>query len=139
MYAIRSYYAIAPLVAPSVGSAIITHVSWRWVFVTLTAIGVVSTVLYVVWVPETLPAARRHRFDLGQIARNYVRLMRHVAGLGYMLTGGLSFAGMMTFIVSSPYVYIELYGVPARYYGFLFSANIVAAMVLGLFNSRYVV
>ncbi len=130
--------AMAPLVAPMLGSAIVATAHWRWVFVALAAITTAAAVLFQARVPETLAAARRQRFDLGQISRNYLRLLTHAAGLGYMLTGGLAFAGMMTFIVSSPYVYMELYHVPARYYGFLFSLHILAAVLAGFVNTRIV-
>ena len=59
--------------------------------------------------------------------------------MGYLLTGAFSFGGMMTFIVSSPYVYIVLYEVPTAWFGVLFGANVAVAMVTTLFNTRLVV
>jgi DHA1 family bicyclomycin/chloramphenicol resistance-like MFS transporter len=64
--------------------------------------------------------------------------MRHRLGMGYLLTGACSFAGLMTFIVGSPFVYIELYGVPTRWFGVLFGVNVAAGMVATLFNTRLV-
>jgi DHA1 family bicyclomycin/chloramphenicol resistance-like MFS transporter len=90
-------------------------------------------------IPETLPPERRHPPHLGRVLGNYYGLLRHRLGMGYLLTGAFSFGGMMTFIVSSPYVYIVLYEVPTAWFGVLFGANVAVAMVTTLFNTRLVV
>ena len=123
--------AIAPLVAPLFGGIIISHTSWHWVFIALGCIGLISIVLFTGVIRETLHIDQRHRFHLGRIILNYAQLLAHPAGMGYLLTSGLSFSGMMTFIVSSPYVYIELYGVAADKYGLLFGVNVLSIIVLG--------
>jgi DHA1 family bicyclomycin/chloramphenicol resistance-like MFS transporter len=49
-----------------------------------------------------------------------------------------SFGGLMIFIVTSPFVYIELHDVPAGWFGPLFGVNIAAAMVFAYLNARWV-
>jgi DHA1 family bicyclomycin/chloramphenicol resistance-like MFS transporter len=129
---------IAPLVAPTLGGIIVSHGSWRWVFLALSGIAFATSLLFLRLVHETLPAERRHGFDVGHILRNYLRLLRHRAGLGYLVTGAASFSGMLVFIVTSPYVYIELYGVPTEYFGLLFGVNVLLAMIVSSLNARYV-
>lgn len=130
--------AIAPLVAPLLGGIIVSRASWHWVFIALAGIALIGVVLFLGGIQETLHAEHRHRFHLGGIARNYGQLLIHPVGLGYLLTGGLSFAGMMSFIVSSPYVYIELYGVQPNHYGLLFGLNVLTLIALGAINARLV-
>lgn len=96
--------ALAPLVAPLLGGVIVSHTSWHWVFIALAGIALIGAALFMSVISETLHVERRHRFHLGGIARNYAQLLMHPVGLGYLLTSGLSFSGMMTFIVTSPYV-----------------------------------
>jgi DHA1 family bicyclomycin/chloramphenicol resistance-like MFS transporter len=69
---------------------------------------------------------------------NYLVLLRHRGALGYLLTGMASFGGMMVFIVTSPFVYIEVHGVPAGWFGPLFGINIAAAMVFSYLNARWI-
>ncbi len=45
---------------------------------------------------------------------------------------------MMSFIVASPFVYIELHGVPAALFGPLFSVSIAAALLISLRNARLI-
>lgn len=129
---------LAPLLAPSVGGLIILYASWRWVFVGLLLISLAASLLFFRIVPETLLSERRHALDVRGILGNYGRLLRHRAASGYLLTGAASFGGMMIFIVASPYVYIELHGVPPAQFGPLFGVNILAAMLLAFTNSRLV-
>jgi len=129
--------AMAPLVAPSLGSLIIGFASWRVVFLVLFAIALIATALYFTLVRETLHRQHRHAFDTGLILRNYLRIMRNRAAVGYLLTGVCSFAGMMTFVVTSPYVYIELHRLPATWFGLAFGANVAVGMLFSALNARF--
>jgi DHA1 family bicyclomycin/chloramphenicol resistance-like MFS transporter len=131
--------SLAPLLAPSIGGLIVTHASWHWVFIALLGIATVASVLFFWLIPESLPPARRHPPEVGRVLRNYFKLVRHGVGMGYLLTGACSFGGMMTFIVSSPYVYIVLYAVPTAWFGVLFGVNVAAAMVATSFNTYLVI
>ncbi|AFL72759.1 Bcr/CflA family multidrug efflux MFS transporter [Thiocystis violascens] len=130
--------SMAPLVAPTVGSLIISLASWRMVFLALFVIALIAALLFFRLVHETLHAHHRHVFDLGLILRNYLRILRHRVALGYLLTAAASFAGMMTFIVTSPYVYIQLHHLPATWFGPAFGANVALGMVFSLLNARFV-
>ena len=129
--------SMAPLIAPTVGSLIIGLGNWRVVFLALFAIAGVTTLLFLWLVGETLPVAHRHPFDVGLIRRNYRRILRHRVALGYLLTAAASFAGMMTFIVTSPYVYIQLHHLPATWFGPAFGANVALGMVFSALNARF--
>lgn len=130
--------AAAPLLAPTLGSAILVFAHWRWVFVALGVLALTGGLLFAALVPETLPIGQRHSFGLGRILRNYGTLLGHTAGLGYLLTVSFSFAGMIVFVTTSPYVYISLHGVPPQWFGVLFGANILAAMGLSTINTRVI-
>lgn len=131
--------SMAPLIAPTVGSLIIGLGNWRVVFLVLFAIAGVTTLLFLWLVRETLPAPHRHPFAVGLIWRNYLRILRHRVALGYLLTAAASFAGMMTFIVTSPYVYIQLHHLPATWFGPAFGANVALGMLFSALNARFVV
>lgn len=130
--------ALAPLLAPSIGGLIILYASWRWVFVALLLITLLAALVFFSSVRETLPAERRHPLRLRHVLNNYRSLLGHAPALGYLLTGAASFGGMMVFIVTSPDVYIDLYAVPAAWFGPLFGINIMAAMLFSVINARLV-
>ena len=63
-------------------------------------------------------------------------LFAALAGLGYVLCMGLAFAGMFAYIAGSPYVFIQLYGIPAEHYGWLFGSNAAGFIVMAQVNAR---
>ena len=50
---------VAPILAPSLGSALLAFTSWRGIFVVLAVVAVGMLVLAFVALPETLPSSRR--------------------------------------------------------------------------------
>ncbi len=45
-------------------------------------------------------------------------------------------AGMFAYIAGSPYVFIQLYGIPAEHYGWLFGSNAAGFIVMAQVNAR---
>jgi MFS transporter, DHA1 family, multidrug resistance protein len=135
---------LAPLLAPTVGGLIVLYASWRWVFAVLLVISAVTALSFLRLLPETLPPARRHRLHLGRVLGNYAELLRHREALGYLLTGMASFGGTMVFIVTSPFIYITLHGVPEGWFGPLFGIKHIrvlerSARIAGSKCSQYLV
>lgn len=129
--------AVAPLVGPLLGAAILEIGSWRLIFWFLVLIGL--TMLVAVWTfPETLTRERRTRENLGSALREYVRLLRHRGVMGYALVGCFYYAGSFAFIAGSPFAYIDIYGVSPLAYAALFGAAIVGIMGSNYINSRMV-
>ena len=46
-------------------------------------------------------------------------------------------AGMFAYIAGSPFVFIQLYGVPAEHYGWLFAINSAGFILAAQFNGRF--
>ena len=65
----------------------------------------------------------------------YLRLFADLPFLGYALTGGFAVAGMFAYIAGSPFVFIELYGVPAEHFGWLFGANALGFILAAQLNA----
>ncbi len=55
-----------------------------------------------------------------------------------VLAGTLVYAGMFAYLSGTPFVYIELFGVPAEFYGYLFAINILGLMGGSWLNGRLV-
>ena len=63
------------------------------------------------------------------ILHNYRALFAHRGFMAHSLAGGFGQAGMFAYIIGSPRVFIELYGVPPQYFGLLFGANALSLIV----------
>jgi DHA1 family bicyclomycin/chloramphenicol resistance-like MFS transporter len=114
---------LAPILAPLIGGQLLVNFGWRAVFWVLTAYAVVWLVLVVALLPESLPPERRLRRTIGDVLAVYWRLARDRTFIGHALSGALIFAGLLTYIAGSPFVFIELFHVAPERYGLFFGAN----------------
>jgi len=129
---------IAPLLAPIVGGWMLLIWSWHAIFWTISAAAVVTTLLVVTQIKETLPKEKRQPFSLRTTLRNFLSLFRHKRVFSYMLASGFSFAGLFSFLNVGPFVYIELNHISPQDFGYYFALNVVFLFLMTLLNSRCV-
>jgi DHA1 family bicyclomycin/chloramphenicol resistance-like MFS transporter len=125
---------LAPILAPLAGGLLLSTLGWPSIFICLTLFSFICLVAVAQWLPETLakdvpPAPLRGA--LGE----YKRLFADLPFLGYALTGGFAIAGMFAYIAGSPFVFIELYGIPAEHYGWLFGSNALGFILVAQLNA----
>ena len=130
--------AIAPLLAPLLGSFLLGWFGWRGTFAAVLLWGILS--LAVVWrqLPETLPLERRGQLPLGAAFAAYFHLLLDPVAVGLLLAGGMSFAAMFAYITASPFYFIELQHFSPTAYGALFAANALGIFAANFANSRLV-
>jgi len=85
---------------------------------------------------ETLPKEKAIPLGLGIIARNYLGMLRHKRFMCYTLAGGFGSAGMFAYIAGSPRVFINLFHVDPKYFGFLFGINAAALICTSQISAR---
>lgn len=125
---------LAPILAPLAGGLLLSNLGWPSIFICLTLFSLACLVAVAIWLPETLahdaPLAPL-RGALGE----YKRLFADLPFMGYALTGGCAIAGMFAYIAGSPFVFIELYGIPAEHYGWLFGSNALGFVLVAQLNA----
>jgi DHA1 family bicyclomycin/chloramphenicol resistance-like MFS transporter len=114
---------VAPLFAPSLGGLIAGEVGWRGVFVALALFGVALWV--VVWrrLPETLPPERRRGGGLRTALGGYRALLRDGHFVALAVLPGLAMATLFAYVVGSPFVLREQYGLSSHEFALLFAVN----------------
>jgi DHA1 family bicyclomycin/chloramphenicol resistance-like MFS transporter len=124
----------APILAPLVGGQLLVRFGWRSVFWVLAAYGAVWMTIVGLFLPESLPAIRRHRQRFGEVVGVYGGLLRDRAFMGYVLAGSLVFSGLLAYIAGSPFIFIELFDVPPERYGLYFGANAIGIVTASQIN-----
>ena len=114
---------VAPLFAPSVGGLIAGQVGWRGVFVALAVFGLGLWVVVLRRLPETLPAVRRRDGGLRTALAGYKVLLRDRHFLALAVLPGLGSAALMSYVVGSPFVLREGYGLSKSQFALLFAVN----------------
>ena len=67
---------VAPVVAPSLGAAVLLHASWHWVFAALVVLAGALLVMAVLALPETLAVDHRRPLKVRGILATYLELVR---------------------------------------------------------------
>ncbi|GAA4627751.1 multidrug effflux MFS transporter [Cellulomonas oligotrophica] len=121
---------VAPLFAPSVGGLIAGQAGWRAVFVALAVFGVALWVLVLLKMPETLPPERRRPGGVRTALAGYAALLRDRHFVALAVMPGLAMAVLMSYVVASPFVLREGYGLSEQEFAIVFAVNGVG-LVLG--------
>ena len=111
-------------------------VGWRGIFGFLGLFGLVSLVAAVLFLPESLPAERRVRAGLAEMAGVYGRLLKNRAFLRYAVALGCVAGVNFSYITGSPFVFIELHGVSPQQFGVFFGVNACGLIGASQLNRR---
>ncbi|QES50378.1 Bcr/CflA family drug resistance efflux transporter [Streptomyces venezuelae] len=130
---------VAPIIAPLIGGQVLRFSDWRGVFLVLTAIGAVLTVVMWRGLGETLPPERRHTGGVGAALRTMRGLLADRVFAGYTLAGGFAFATLFAYISASPFVIQEIYGASPQTFSLLFGLNSVGLIAAGQINGKLLV
>ncbi|MFJ9769193.1 Bcr/CflA family multidrug efflux MFS transporter [Streptomyces erythrochromogenes] len=129
----------APIVAPLIGGQVLRFADWRGVFVVLTGVGAILTLMVWRGLGETLPPERRHTGGVGSALRTMRGLLGDRVFAGYTLTGGFAFAVLFSYISASPFVVQEIYGASPQTFSLLFGLNSVGLILVGQINGKLLV
>jgi len=119
--------ALAPAVAPTMGGILMLWLPWPSIFVFLAVYGAAMVVLIQLFLAESLP--QRQSLHPFSIARNYGQLLRSPMFITATFASGLVYAGLLAYLSSSSFVYIDMLGVPVEYFGFIFLSSVVGYML----------
>ena len=127
----------APILAPSLGSALLAVGPWRWTFWALALLGAVILVWNGARMPETLHPADRRAISVASLLEAYRLTLSNRFSLGYTLASALVFGSLLGYINSSEQVISGTFDSP-RVFPIAF-ALIATGMGLSTFaNSRLV-
>lgn len=127
-----------PLVAPLLGGQLLTLFGWRSIFWFMAGFAALALVLVRWWLPETNPPARRSGVRIGTAFRAYGHVLSNPRSWLYLLCGGMAYGALFAYVTGVPFVYIDLFGVDPRYFGFLIAVNVVGSMTGNWLNARLV-
>lgn len=120
MTILQSAAIIGPILAPSVGSVIITWLSWRWLFVFIAVVSVVPAAL-ILFARETWPEGKR----ISDSALKAVSDTLHTAGdKPFALFAGVMAVltiPMWAYISVCSYIYITDFGISNMQYGIFYA------------------
>ncbi len=124
---------LAPLIAPSIGSALLLVSHWQTIFLLLFCYA--SVVLICVWkfLPDLPPSSSAASFF-----GNYRTVFARRDARPLIATVMCSSFSFFCYLTAVSFVYIQYFGVSAQAFGLLFAINICLLMLSNFINSRFV-
>ncbi|WP_294960967.1 multidrug effflux MFS transporter [Sulfurimonas sp.] len=114
---ISAIMMIAPMIAPALGSLVISFFSWNYIFLFLGIYSLIIFILMYVKLPIT-----GFKSNI-KIREAYKKVLTHKKAMGYILSLSFAFTGMFIFIEKSSFIYME-------YFALFFGANVLMMIVL---------
>lgn len=129
---------VAPLFAPTVGQAISGAWQWRAVFYALALIGLFLVLIVWRFMPESLPRDQRRPGNPRQVAGGYAALLRDRHFMALAVIPGLGLAVIMSYVVGSPFVFQDEYGLDQGQFAAVFALNGAAIVGSAQLNAALV-
>lgn len=121
---------IAPIIAPSVGSLVLSLVDWRTIFQLLALMSFSLFLILYFFLPSSGKPTEQYSLHPKAILTNYKEVLKTPTFLGYALVTALASGSLFTWISSSSLVFIQNFGLSPKQFGWVF-ASTASCLVLG--------
>jgi len=125
--------AVSPIIAPTLGGYVTAILGWRYVFAMLIIVALVVLIGIYFLLPESKKADPNFSLRPGPILKNFTGVIKQPQFYTYALTGAVGYAGLSAYISGSPHVFMEIFRVTERQYGWIF-----ALLAMGLITASQI-
>lgn len=117
---------VAPVLAPSLGGAVLLVGSWRLVFAALAIMGVALMTLAIVSLRESLPPERRRASGIMPVLRTYRSLLRDTQFVVLVMVAALAMSALFAYVAGSSFVLQEEFGLDEQQFAIVFAAGAIS-------------
>jgi DHA1 family bicyclomycin/chloramphenicol resistance-like MFS transporter len=111
----------SPMLAPTAGGYVTHAFGWQAVFVILCLLGVLILVASIFWLPDGAKPDTSLSLQPKPIIRNFLAVLKVPQFYTYTLTGAVAFSGLFAYVSGSPQVFMDIYKVDEKTYGWIFA------------------
>jgi len=125
--------AVSPIIAPTLGGYLTSALGWRSVFIALIIVDIIVITSAYFLLPESKGPNPNFSLRPGAIIKNFSGVITHPQFYTFALTAAISASGLYAYIGGSPHVFMELFHVTEKQYGWIF-----ALIAMGLIGASQV-
>ena len=112
---------VSPMIAPTLGGYVTVAFGWHAVFTALAALGLFNLAASWLWLPEVYKADPGISLKPKPIISNFRAVLREPQFYTYAVSGALAFAGLFVYVTSSPMLFMSVFEVGEKTYGWIFA------------------
>ncbi|MDO4894567.1 multidrug effflux MFS transporter [Moraxella sp.] len=121
---------VAPILAPTLGAAVLQVASWHMIFWFLTAYGVLNLILTKVFLKETLAPENRNTRPVRETFSQYLSLLQDKTFIIPAFSAGLLQGAFFIYLSISSELFMVNYGLSEQQFAIVFGANAFGFMAL---------
>jgi DHA1 family bicyclomycin/chloramphenicol resistance-like MFS transporter len=126
---------LSPMLAPTIGGYVIAGAGWHTVFLILTlmGVGILAAVKFALpshYKPDTTISLKPR-----PIITNFLMVLKEPQFYTYAFTGAVAFTGLFTYVAGSPMIFMDLYKVDEKTYGWIFALLSISFIGASQLNS----
>jgi len=111
----------SPMIAPTIGGYLTSAFGWTAVFIVLAVLCLLIFAACLVWLPDSYQPDHSLSLKPAAIISNFWSVFREPAFYTYAFTGAIAFAGLFAYVSGSPLIFMNVYGVSQKQFGWIFA------------------
>lgn len=127
-------FGIAPIIAPTIGSFVVSVFRWQYIFVVLAVIGFLIFLAMGRFLHETKGRDTSISLHPKDVMLEYVDVFRNRAFVTYGLVTAAATAGFFAYIAGSAFVYMSLLGFTETEFGLIYGGNVIGLVLSNQVN-----
>ncbi|MFV8343927.1 multidrug effflux MFS transporter [Flavobacterium sp. XS2P39] len=112
---------LSPMLAPTVGGYITADYGWHTVFFILMCMGILILLAAQIGLPNSFKPDTSISLKPKPIITNFVSIVKEPQFYTYAFTGAIAFSGLFTYVAASPILFMDIFKVDAKTYGWIFA------------------
>jgi DHA1 family bicyclomycin/chloramphenicol resistance-like MFS transporter len=126
---------LSPMLAPTIGGYVTEDFGWHIVFLILMCMGIAILIASQVGLPNSYKPDTSISLKPKPIISNFMKVLKEPQFYTYAFTGSIAFSGLFTYVAASPIVFMDIYHVDAKTYGWIFAFMSVSFIGSSQLNS----
>lgn len=126
---------LSPMLAPTIGGYVTADFGWHAVFIILTLMGVAILTAVKFALPSNYKPDTSISLKPKPIINNFLMVLKQPQFYTYAFTGAVAFAGLFTYVAGSPMIFMDIYKVDEKTYGWIFALLSVSFIGTSQLNS----
>ncbi|MBB4803915.1 DHA1 family bicyclomycin/chloramphenicol resistance-like MFS transporter [Flavobacterium nitrogenifigens] len=126
---------LSPMLAPTIGGYVTEDLGWHAVFFILMCMGIVILMASQIGLPNTYKPDTSISLKPKPIINNFLLVLKEPQFYTYAFTGAIAFSGLFSYVAASPLVFMDIYKVDAKTYGWIFALMSVSFIGSSQLNS----
>jgi DHA1 family bicyclomycin/chloramphenicol resistance-like MFS transporter len=138
---------LSPMLAPTIGGYVTAYYGWHVVFLILMGLGIIILIGAMIELPNTYVPDTSISLKPKPIITNFISILKEPQFYTYAFTGAVAFSGLFTYVAASPILFMTIFKVDPKTYGWIFafmslsfiSASQLNSLLLRRFKSEQMI